>query len=349
MRNRSQGGRLGKLIANVLAGSWRSAPQPLEISPEELEAVAPSLLETGAGALAWRRVMDSELRSSHAASQLEQAHRMHALKAAIHERDICEVLALLRARGIEPVLVKGWAVARLYNHKGLRPYGDIDLCVRPEEYAAARACLLSNEEKRYNVDLHRGFEKFDKAAWDELWSRTKILEMKGAPVRVLCYEDHLRLLCFHFLREGAWRPLWLCDVAVMIEGRAKDFDWDLCTAEDRKGWVACTVALAGKLLEANVEDVPARACANRLPGWLVPSVLKAWEVRAMQERHKAPINSVRRYPIYALKGLAYHWPNPIEGTINMNGSFNEWPRLPFQIGDCLARTANFFLRQFNNR
>ncbi len=52
-----------------------------------------------------------------------------------------------------------------------------------------------------------------------------------------------------------------------------------------------------------------------------------------------------RTPAYALKGLPDHWPNPIEGAIGVRGPFNELPRLPFQIGNCLGRTADFFLQQ----
>ncbi|OLE55820.1 MAG: hypothetical protein AUG51_01395 [Acidobacteria bacterium 13_1_20CM_3_53_8] len=351
MRNKPHGGNLGRLIANTLAGSWRSSPPSLEISVKELDAVTPSLLETGAGALGWRRVCDSELSSSESALQLGQAYRMHALRAAIHERDIGEIFGLMRSHGIEPVLVKGWAIAQLYIHAGLRPYGDIDLCVRPDKYEAASALLESEEGKRYGVDLHRGFEKFDKSAWDEMWSRSRLLEMNSSQVRVLCNEDHLRLLCSHFLREGAWRPIWLCDIAVAIESIAADFDWDLCLRQDqrRREWIACTIALAQKLLRANVDKVPAEARAMRLPRWLTPSVLKAWEARAMQERHKAPVSSARHHPIYALKKLRHHWPNPIEGTVGMNGSFNEWPRLPFQLGNCLMRTADLLLRNRKTR
>src|ERR1700704_2761756 len=96
----------GSLIASVLAGSWRQFPSPLKISIGELDAVAPSLLKSGAAALAWKRVSNSNLRTSPAAMELEQAYRLHALQSAIHEREIKNVLALLGRAGIEPVLVK---------------------------------------------------------------------------------------------------------------------------------------------------------------------------------------------------------------------------------------------------
>ncbi len=42
-----------------------------------------------------------------------------------------------------------------------------------------------------------------------------------------------------------------------------------------------------------------------------------------------------------LKGLRYRWPNPIEATTTMNGPFNDFPRLPFQVGNSLLRIGSF--------
>ena len=45
----------GRLIAKALTHSWRASRSPLEISTEELDIVTPMLLESGAGALGWKR------------------------------------------------------------------------------------------------------------------------------------------------------------------------------------------------------------------------------------------------------------------------------------------------------
>jgi hypothetical protein len=50
------------------------------------------------------------------------------------------------------------------------------------------------------------------------------VELNGAKIRILGAEDHLRLLCLHLLKHGAWRPLWLCDVAAALESRPSSFD-----------------------------------------------------------------------------------------------------------------------------
>ncbi len=334
----------GSLIARVLAGSWRQFPSPLEISAEQLEVATPSLLTSGAAALGWKRVSNSNLRTSPEAIELEQAYRLHALQSAIHERDIQNILSLLERAGIDPVLVKGWAIARLYAESGLRPYGDIDLCVQPKQFAAAQAAL-SNEADNHQVDLHRGFAKLDTRSWDELYARSQLLKIEDGRVRVLGPEDHLRVLCFHFLREGAWRPLWLCDIAVAVESRPANFDWDLFMGRDpkRREWFACAIAVAHLLIDADLEGVPEAITNKRPPRWLIPAVLKAWEVRSMLHRHSTPMTNLWRNPSYALRprNLLTHWPNAIEGTIGVNGRFNEMPRLPFQLGNCALRTVDF--------
>ena len=336
------------LIAKVLAGSWRRSPAPLTISQAELDIVTPLLLESGAGALSWRRVGNSNLRTAPAALELEQAFRLHALQSAIHEHNIQDALVLLRDRGNEPILVKGWAVARLYPDTGLRPYGDLDLCVEPKQCHAASIALENDSKQSYQVDLHRGFKTLDHKSWDELYSRSQLVKLGDVEVRVLCPEDHLRVLCFHFLREGAWRPLWLCDIAVAVETRPPDFDWDLFTDKQdrRRKWFACALALADQLLGASMDGVPETLCVQQLPSWFLPSVLREWELRSMSHRHTTPMRAAWRAPARALrlKSLSSHWPNPIEATIGVSGPFNEMPRLPFQLGNCAVRTIEFLWR-----
>src|SRR6266404_3544912 len=333
------------LIATALAGSWRQSPAPLPISVTELDIVTPLLLESGAGALGWKRVANSDRRTAAAALELEQAYRLHALQSAIHERNIQSALNLLRAAGVEPILVKGWAVARLYPDVGLRPYGDLDLCVESKQYHAARRALDQDRHKSYQVDLHRSFETLDHKSWEELYSRSRLVKLSDVEVRVLCPEDHLRVLCFHFLREGAWRPLWLCDIAVALETRPADFDWNLFTDKNdrRRDWFGCAIALASLLLSASLAGVPASIRVKQLPSWFLPSVLREWEIRSMSRRHTTPMSAAWRAPAQTLKlrSLSSHWPNPIEATIGVNGPFNEMPRLPFQIGNCAVRTIAF--------
>ena len=48
-----------------------------------------------------------------------------------------------------------------------------------------------------------------------------------------------------------------------------------------------------------------------------------------------------RHPAQLLKELRLRWPNPIQATVHVGGPFNELPRLPFQLLECVSRTAYF--------
>ena len=339
---------VGELLARVLAGSWRKVPPPLEVTAEELVTVIPALLQTGAGALAWRRVRASHQHTSAAASELRQAYRIHSVQAVLHELQIKETVQLLRSHGVEAILVKGWSIARLYVEPGLRPYGDIDLCVKPDQYLIAKKLAADLAIGDIRVDLHKGFAGLGGESWAELHSRSHCVEIEGVEVRTLRPEDHLRLLCFHFLREGAWRPLWLCDVSVATETRAADFDWDLCfgSNETSTNYVGCTLMLAKKLLQANLEDIPSTAFAKQMPKWLLPAVLKEWRIRSMYQRHRSPLTLAWCRPITTLRHIRRHWPSPIEATINVNQTFGETSRWPFQVRSCLRRGHDFLAARF---
>jgi len=334
-----------RLIAQILAQSWRESPPPLETSAEDLTRVAPLLLGSGAAALAWWRVRHSELRSSPEALQLQNAYYHFTLESDLHERDIKHVFTLFYAAGVEPLLVKGWASARPYPEPGMRVYGDIDLCVRPEQHESALRVMKSPECNRYNVDLvYDELGKLANRSFDELYARSQPVKLDEVAVRISSPEDHLRIQCLHLLKHGAWRPLWLCDVGAAVENRPADFDWELCLGRDKPqaDWIACTIGLAHQLLGAEVEDTPVAERARRLPRWLVPAVLKQWEKPCAADHHPSELmaNTLRNRT-GLLEALRDRWPDPIQATVWMGGPFNELPRLPFQLGYYQAQAVRF--------
>lgn len=339
-----------KLVASLVSLSWRTHPSAPDIREEDLTTITPLLLGSGAGALAWARIRDSKLRESSSAVQLHQAYRLHGLHGGVFEGDIQKLITLLRSVNVDPILIKGWAIARLYPDTALRPYGDIDLCVRPSEYSPAKKTCESPEGQKYIVDLHDRFGRFDDLTVDELHDRSQVAKLGDVEVRVPCAEHHLRIMSSHMLRHGAWRPLWLCDIAVAIEARPPDFDWDLCLGRTRQTneWVACCVGLAHQLLGAEVGDTPLARRAKSLPAWLISAVLKQWETPYATSQppviHRAPMGSYFRHPGGLFGDLRRRWPNPIEATVYTGGPFNELPRWPFQFGECVARTAKFIAR-----
>jgi hypothetical protein len=347
------GANLSLLLADLLAGAWRDTPPAPELflaeetaeDTTELSTVAPLLIASGGGALAFWKLRETALKETAVAEDFKQTYRLNTLQSVIHEREIEQVVRLLQQAGVEPILVKGWSIARLYPEQALRPYGDIDLFVRPEQFAAAADVLQSEEGRKFFVDLHRGASHLDTEPLEDLYARSQVVKLKDVSFRVLAPEDHLRVLCVHYLHHGAWRPAGLCDIGLMVESFGRGMDWDICLTKNRKraGWIACTIGLAHQLLRADLSGLPAELQTKQLPGWLVPAVLKEWENPvAVQHVVPPPLAQKLGHPLETIKAIRRRWPpNPIQATIVMNGSFNEWPRIIFQAGNYAARTAKF--------
>ncbi len=338
----------GRDVASLLAGAWRASPPPLTLSLSAVAALAPIVLGTGAGALAYRRLRLAGLASSLEAAPFHEAYRMHALEGALQEGRLPQAFARLRAAGLEPLLAKGWAVARHYPESGLRPYGDIDLFVSAGQHAAAAAALHPAGAAPLPVDLHAGFADLDDRDPEALASRSCAVEMKGATVVTFGAEDHLRLVALHALRHGLARALWLVDVAVLLEQRPADFDWDclLGGLARRTEAMACAIGLASRLLGAGLEGVPESLARRPLPSWLEPAVLEQWGRGSARRR---PIEDYLRDPAGALREIPLHWPNAVAASVGTGAPWNELPRLPFQVVFATRRGALALRRMWRAR
>lgn len=338
----------GALLSAILAGSWRAGPiSSLNISEQELDEVTPLLYGSGGSALGWWQVRQTPLNSTSSGQVLHQAYRLQILQSAIHEEKIKRVFRLLRESSIEAILVKGWAAANLYPEKALRPYGDIDLCVRPSDFKAATTLLAGPEAKGCWVDLHKGFSEIKERSVDQLFGRSQFLDLDGEQVRVLSDEDHLALLAIHLLKHGAWRPLWLCDIGAALEAQSPDFNWDTCLGVDKKrsGWIACTVKLAEYFLGAKTTNEPVSVRKQTLPRWLIQNVLRQWDspfaINQPPMSHRMSMTNQLRHPTGLWEALRVRWPNPILATVSVNGKFNQSPRWPYQLGNCFLRLGQF--------
>jgi hypothetical protein len=287
----------GAAVAGVLAGAWRLTPPPLAADAEALAAAVPLLLQSTAAPLAWRRLRAAGRHADRVARPLQRAYRVHAVEAAGHEQHLQYLLPLLRAAGVEPILIKGWSVARLYPETGLRPYCDLDLCVRPDRLGAAvRVLGRTPRWEQVVVELHRGIPDLRDRTWDDAYRRSRPARLGDVDVRVLGPEDQLRLLCFHQMRHGCPAPLPLCDLAVAVESRPADFDWDYCLhgPRARADWVRCWLGLAGRLLGARLDEPTLARRADDLPPWLAPTVLARWARPVHEAGWLDPIRSAYR-------------------------------------------------------
>ncbi len=303
----------GQQVASSLTGCWRPAPLLVPPAPEVLAEVVPLLLAGGTGGLAWWRLSGAPFARDTRFRPLHHAFRLYTLETAVEEDRLREVYSLLRAEGVEPILIKGPASARHYPGPGLRPFGDIDLCVRPDQFNLAWDTLL-RADRLAGVDLHTGVPDLPDRTWEQVEARSQLVPLGRGEIRILGPEDHLRLLGTHMIRHGAWRPLWLCDLAAALEGRSPDFDWDYCLHGDPvlSGWVVWALGLARRLLEAQIDEPGVAEEAERVPAWVVRSVLWRWGAG-----RRKPVSYYLRHPRKALAGLCYLGLNPIKATFRL--------------------------------
>jgi len=341
---------LALAIASALRRAWAEA------APEYRPAVdlgrwAERLVEGGVAGLVWWRIRHTELAALPELSPLRAAFQHHALTAARQERDLPHLLAHFNAEGIEPILFKGWTLARLYPHRALRPFGDFDLLVREAESERARVVLRSlgpDLQSRADVDTPTTLARYlpDRTE-SELFARARPETIGGARFRTLAPEDHLRLVTLHQLHHGGWRPLWLCDVGVLLETLPADFSWKQCLAGDPRlsEGVLVSVSLAHELLGA---FIPPRTPQVTVPAWLRRAVFHGW-VHGYESMPPS-LYEVRKlgWP-GALKAIRARWPDPVSATVHLRAPFRTVPRPAVQMAECLRRAADFVRRDLRWR
>ena len=129
------------------------------------------------------------------------------------------------------------------------------------------------------IDLHNELRHLDKLPWEQLFARSDLIETDGTKVRVLCPEDHLRVMCVDWLTDG---------------GEYKERLWDIyhvsIQREDiRLGQVSSTRRPDAEKMDhfryrsrtplfgpGNFSDLPFAKEAEMLPAWLIVAVEKAW-------------------------------------------------------------------------
>ena len=360
----------GVLIARVLEGAWRREPPSLNLSPYELGGTASLLVGSGAGALAWKRVSRvPSLRDEPEAAILQDTYRTYVVEEMKYAASLRFLVELFAEAGLEPLFFKGAVVARHYSESHLRPIGDIDICAPPRRYAECRDLLrrcshtpLSSRafmvkcgpgEQVCQVDLHSSLDRFRSSSLEAVFARSHVITLGGTSIRVPAAEDHLRLVAIHFLSHGGWRPVWLCDIAAMLEDLPQDFDWDRCLGDEARvtRWISSVIELAHRLLGACADRVPFSRRVQRLPDWFTRTVLNEWQRPVAARYAGAPLAFALAHPQRWLDprklvvDLKTRWPNGIQATIETGGPLNEGARLPYQIlAFGQARMQGFALR-----
>ncbi|MDT0507646.1 nucleotidyltransferase family protein [Novosphingobium sp. MMS21-SN21R] len=344
------------LVARVLSGAWRASPPPCDLTPAQIDRVTPLLTMSGGTALGWWRLKGTPL-APHAET-LRGSAQLLALEEMAKDAALSELCSLLNGAGVVPLLFKGWAAARSYPEGWLRPYGDFDLVVRECDFANAHAALAKaatrfhgndfampfGPRRHCSVDLHGRLDAFYDADVEILFSRAHVVSLPKGTLLAPSPEDHLRLCAIHMFRHGAWRPLWLCDVAAMSEAAGPDFDWDSCLGKRpaTAAWTAAAVMLAQRLLGARSEHLPLRVRNQCVPDWLEETVLRYWSYPHAGQINMSGDVSFRD----PLAKLRWHWPDAIKATIWSGGLPAPGSRLPWKLRRCAATMGQAVQRKF---
>jgi hypothetical protein len=274
---------------------------------------------------------------SRKTEEKENEKRWLVLRARLAEENIKSAFRLFRENGIEPVLIKGWAVAKEYPDKCQRFYSDIDLSVAPEMYEKSLRLLASVKGGNLNIDLHCGLRHLDTLDWEKLYANSEVELIDDFPVRILRREDHLRVLCVHWLTDGGAYKEKLLDIFYLLQNNAERFDWESCfdsIDENRREWIIKTIAVVHKYHGLDVSKMPFAGEINSIPRWFEKSLEKEWS------------SGTRLQPIHVFIGKKKEFwkqlkkrfpPNAIQATVEMQGKFDESPRIYYQIGSIILR------------
>jgi hypothetical protein len=259
------------------------------------------------------------------------------LQNRVNELKISEAFRFMESEGFRPVLIKGWSIARYYPEIWRRRFIDIDLCVAPEDFERAKNLLETPEGLKRNIDLHKGLRHLDTVAWENLFDNSETLEIENTKIRTLRAEDHLRVLCVHWLTDGGAYKDRLRDIYYLVKNRPDNFDWDRClniVSAKRRKWIVCCIGLAHKYMGLDLQDTPIAAEAENIPGWLIKTIEREWRTEVKLKPLQNCLHDRRLFWRQIKKRIP---PNPIQATIELEGDFNDNPRAFYQIASVFTR------------
>lgn len=215
--------------------------------------------------------------------RMQQAAAQVAFNGMLHVRRLAEVMGALRSAGIEPVALKGVALADLlYDDPALRPSTDLDVLIRPEELAGALAALSRlgaqtpsqaeiDFQRRYSYDLGcllppvagkatllelhwqlapRGLFNLNLERWRQ---RAETFSLEAGSVLRFAPEEQLLHLALHMRKHRYVGLRWLADVGELVR-RFDGLDWRYVEESARSAGLQTllftTLTLTGNLLGA---------------------------------------------------------------------------------------------------
>ncbi len=276
-------------------------------------------------------------------SNIEESEKFNLIQFKVNEHRIGQIWKFFEVGGFEPILIKGWVTARTYPKPHQRQFVDIDLVFKTKQFEPAKK-YYDNKSFGILIDFHKEVRHLDSLSFERLFENSELAKCGGVQIRILCEEDHLRLMCVHWLNDGGEYKDKLWDIYHAVNNRKSDFDWNKCLGvvnEKRRFWIVCAIGLCQKYLDLDLAATPISDAGQNLPKWLIKTLEKEWasEIRLKPLDHyfatkkELWIQLKKRFP-----------PNPIQATIETDGYFEKYPRFYYQTLDIIKRIKPSFTR-----
>jgi hypothetical protein len=278
------------------------------------------------------------------ATQITDEYRWNLLQKKTLERNAVRAFELFREAGIEPVLIKGLAAGKYYPGTEPRVSVDLDLAVAAKDFEVADKIARSDAADGLAIDLHRELRHLDTVAWEDILANSTLLPLDGGQIRIPRPEDHLRIVCLHWLTDGGRDKARLHDVYYAVMNREPAFDWDrffTIVSPTRQRWLECTLGLTAKYLDLDLSGTPADGAENRLPRWLTETVEREWSAEIKFEPMEVAVFDRKKFLHQLGRRLN---PNPIWATVQAEGSFDAPTRLHFKIANAFRRIPDSYRR-----
>ncbi len=276
--------------------------------------------------------------------QIVDEYRWNLLQKNILERHAALAFTLFRETGIEPILIKGLAAGRFYPDSQPRVSVDLDLAVATADFDRARQVARSDAAAGLAIDLHRELRHLDTVPWADIFENSVTLPLEGGKIRIPRPEDHLRIVCLHWLTDGGRVKERLYDVYYAVSKREPMFDWDRffgVVSPTRQRWLECTLGLTAKYLGLDLTDTPAAGADEKLPRWLTDTVEREWSAEVKFEPMEVAVLDRRKFVHQLGRRLN---PNPIWATVQAEGSFDAPTRLHYKIANAFRRIPDSYRR-----
>ncbi len=265
--------------------------------------------------------------------------RWTLIKQKANEAKAARAFQLFNEHRLKPILIKGVAAALNYPQTEFRDSVDLDLAVDPEDYDRAYELIHSPGAAGLSIDLHEGLRHLDRLDWAELYENSIEADVAEGKIRVLRPEDHLRILCVHWLTDGGANRDRLWDIYYAIDNRPADFDWNRfldSAGHRRRRWMECAVGIASRSLGLDLKGTPLESADNKLPAWFIATVESEWADETRFRPLRDSMDDLSTFLRQLRKRLP---PNPIAATVLQNGSLDARTRIFYQLGSMASRSG----------